>query len=104
MKGIRKSKVRGTQARPRLSVFRSLQNIYAQIIDDTTGKTLLAGSSLVLKGYSGNSKAAREVGKTLAEKAKALNISKVVFDRGKSAYHGRVKSLADGAREGGLIF
>ncbi len=104
MKGIRKTKIRGTQSMPRLSVFRSLQNIYAQIIDDSAGKTLLAVSSLGLKGYGGNSKVAKEVGKTLAEKAKALKISKVVFDRGKKAFHGRVKALAEGAREGGLIF
>jgi large subunit ribosomal protein L18 len=104
MKGIRKSKIRGTQTLPRLSVFRSMQNIYAQIIDDTSGKTLVAASSLGLKGYSGNSKAAKEVGKALAEKAKILKIAKVVFDRGGRAYHGRVSALAEGAREGGLIF
>lgn len=101
-----RSKVVGTQARPRLSVFRSLSNIYAQVIDDTTGKTL-ASASTVEKGFEGNGgnkEAAKKVGQTVAERAVKAGITEVVFDRGGNIYHGRVKELAEGAREGGLNF
>ena len=102
-----RKKVKGTPDCPRLCVFRSLQNIYAQIIDDTKGVTLAEASSLdkSMKGkYCGNKEAAREVGKMVAEKAKAAGVTKVVFDRGGYIYHGRVQELAEGAREGGLEF
>jgi large subunit ribosomal protein L18 len=95
--------------RPRLSVFRSSKHIYAQVIDDASGRTIAAASSLEkdLKGAlkTGADKAAAEaVGKLVAERAKAANISEVVFDRGQYIYHGRVKALADAARAGGLSF
>ena len=102
-----RKKISGTSECPRLNVFRSLKNIYAQIIDDTTGKTLVAASSLdeSLKGSNGgNKEAARAVGKLIAEKAAAAGIKDVVFDRGGYIYHGRVMELAEGAREGGLNF
>ena len=97
----------GTQERPRLSVYRSNKEIYAQIIDDTSGKTLAAASSRDkdLSGAKGTkSEKAAEVGKLLAKKALAAGVEAVAFDRGGYQYHGRVKSLADGAREGGLKF
>ena len=106
---IRK-KISGTPEKPRLAVYRSLDNIYAQIIDDTTGSTLVAFSSLAkeaksevksVKGKIGKSKL---IGSMLAKKALEKNIKSVVFDRGGFRYHGRVKALADGAREGGLVF
>jgi large subunit ribosomal protein L18 len=98
-----KRKIIGSKERPRLSVFRSLNNIHAQIIDDGESRTLLSESSLKLdKG--GNIAAAKEVGKLLAKKALEKGIKSVVFDRGKVRYHGRVKALADAVREGGLIF
>jgi large subunit ribosomal protein L18 len=105
---IRK-KISGTPERPRFNVYRSLTNIYAQIIDDTTGTTLVSASTLdpALKGKlknGGNKEAAREVGKLVAQKALQKDIRKVVFDRGGYIYHGRVKELADGAREAGLEF
>jgi len=105
---VRKA-VRGTAERPRLTVFRSSKHIYAQLIDDEAGRTLASASSLTKKSqgkpsYGGNKKAARAVGLRLAEAAKAAGISKVAFDRGHYRYHGRVKELADGAREGGLQF
>lgn len=100
---IRKS-VSGTPERPRLQVSRTLKHIYAQIIDDTTGKTLCAESSLGLKIAGGNVDAAKAVGKSIGEKAKANSIEKVCFDRGGRLYHGRVKALADAAREAGLQF
>ena len=99
----KKRKIIGTQERPRLSVFKSASNIHAQIIDDLAGKTLVAASSLKIK-KGGNAAAAKEVGKKIAELAKAKKVSKVVFDRGNSLFHGRVKALADAAREGGLLF
>jgi len=102
---IRK-KITGTGVRPRLSVYRSNKAIYAQIIDDATGHTLVAASSRE-KGFSssGNkSEIAKSVGKSIAEKANEKGISDVVFDRGGYLYHGRVKALAEGAREGGLKF
>jgi large subunit ribosomal protein L18 len=101
---IRK-KISGTSGCPRISVFRSNSEIYAQVIDDVAGKTLASASSLELKNAKGTkSELAGQVGKALAEKAKAAGIEKVVFDRGGYLYHGRVKALADGAREGGLKF
>ncbi len=101
-----RSKVSGTPERPRLNVFRSEKNIYAQIIDDVAGNTLVAASSLdkEISGNGGNKAAARAVGKLIAERAKAKGIGAVVFDRGGYLYHGRVAELAEGAREGGLEF
>jgi large subunit ribosomal protein L18 len=101
---IKRRKIVGSKERPRLSVFRGLKNIHAQIIDDFEGKTLVSASSLALKKYGGNIAAAKEVGHAIAEKAIAKKVKKVVFDRGRSQYHGRVKALADAAREGGLEF
>lgn len=104
-----RSRVRGRAQAPRLNVYRSIGHIYAQIIDDAGGRTLVAASSLdkelrkSLKG-GGNVAAAKVVGQVLAARAKAAGLSRVVFDRGGYAYHGRVKALADAAREGGLQF
>lgn len=101
-----RAKISGTPERPRLNVFRSETNIYAQIIDDVNGVTLASASSLD-KGFTcdGDKKdAARLVGKNVAERAKAKGIDTVVFDRGGYVYHGRVQALAEGAREGGLQF
>lgn len=100
---IRK-KISGTAQRPRLSVFRSNKDIYAQLIDDIAGHTLAASSSRQLEGSGNNAEAAKQVGKALAEKASAAGISQVVFDRSGYLYHGRVAALAEGAREGGLQF
>ncbi len=99
-----RGKISGTAARPRLDVFRSAKHIYAQIIDDEQGVTLVAASSMDkdFEGFGGNVEAATVVGKKIAEKALEKGISEVVFDRGGFVYHGRVKALADGAREGGL--
>jgi large subunit ribosomal protein L18 len=104
-KRVRKT-VAGTAERPRLAVFRSNSGIEAQVIDDLAGKTLAAASSLHLKrSFKGNKTAqAAEVGKTVAEAAKKAGVEAVVFDRGGYLYHGRVKALADAAREGGLRF
>jgi len=107
-KHIKKS-VRGTTARPRLSVFRSARHIYAQIIDDDMGKTLAAASTMSAEfkdfdGATSNIKAATKVGALVAEKAKTAGIGTVVFDRNGYLFHGRVKALADGAREAGLDF
>jgi large subunit ribosomal protein L18 len=102
-------RVEGTPERPRLCVYRSLGHIYAQVIDDRSGKTLVSASSIDaetkknLKG-GGNVAAAKVIGKTIAARAKAAGVSKVVFDRGGYKYHGRVKALADAAREAGLQF
>ncbi len=94
----------GTPERPRLCVYRSLKNIYAQIIDDVAGVTLVAASSLDLEGSGGNVEAAKKVGELVAKRALEKGITKVVFDRGGNIYHGRVKALAEGAREAGLDF
>ena len=96
----------GTAERPRLAVFRSNNHMYAQIIDDVTGNTLVSASSneKTFKEYGGNKDAAREVGKVLAERAVKKDIKTVVFDRGGYVYQGRVAELAEGAREGGLEF
>jgi len=104
-----RKKVFGTTDRPRLCVYRSLNHIYAQVIDDVQGRTLVAASTLApeLRAGEGSRKniaAARNVGKLIAEKAKAQGITKVVFDRGGNLYHGRVAALADAAREHGLDF
>lgn len=98
-------RVQGTGARPRLAVFRSVAHIYVQVIDDTHGCTLVSASSVEkdLKG-GGNVAAAKAIGKMVAERAKEKGITKVVFDRGGYLYHGRVKALADAAREAGLEF
>ena len=101
---IKKRKIVGSSERPRLSVFRSLKNIHAQIIDDNSGKTLVSASSLKNKKFAGNISAAIEVGKDIAKIASAQGIKKVVFDRGTFQFHGRIKALADAAREGGLEF
>lgn len=98
---IRK-KVAGDEMRPRLCVYKSSKNIYAQMVDDVTGKTLVSASTLQDKLSGKGKDVAAEVGKLIAERAKAKNITKAVFDRGGYIYHGRVKSLADGAREAGL--
>ncbi len=101
-----RAKISGTAARPRLSVFRSAKHIYAQLIDDTAGKTLCSASTMDkgFEGQGGNVEAAKKVGLALAEKAKNAGISEAVFDRSGYIYHGRVAALADGAREGGLSF
>ena len=99
-----RAKVSGTAQRPRLNVFRSEKNIYAQVIDDVNGVTLCSASSLKLEGNGGNKTAAREVGKAVAKAALAKGIEEVVFDRGGYLYHRRVAELAEGAREGGLKF
>ncbi|MEW5914280.1 MAG: 50S ribosomal protein L18 [Thermodesulfobacteriota bacterium] len=104
-----RQKVRGTAQRPRLCVYRSLNNIYAQIIDDGAGATLVEASSRsqeirALPGHKGNVAAAKEVGKVIAQRAKTKGIKQVVFDRNGFLYHGRVKALAEAAREEGLEF
>ena len=101
-----RAKISGTPEMPRLNVFRSEANIYAQVIDDVNGVTLASASSLdkAIEGYGGNIAAATAFGKLVAERAKAKGIETVVFDRGGYLYHGRVKALAEGAREGGLKF
>ncbi len=99
-----RSIVSGTSQRPRLSVFRANSHIYAQVIDDQSGKTLAAASSMEIKSKAKKSEIASEVGKLVAKKAKEKSVETVVFDRGGYAYHGRVKALAEGAREGGLKF
>ena len=103
-----RKKVEGTAQRPRLNVYRSLKNIYAQIIDDTAGVTIVSASTLDNEigdlGSGSNKEAAKEVGKLIAKKATEKGIKEVVFDRGGYVYHGRVQELAEGAREGGLDF
>lgn len=99
-------KISGTTERPRLCVYRSNTNIYAQVIDDVAGKTLVSASTLdkEVKTKKANKEAAKEVGSLIAKRAKAAKISNVVFDRGGYIYHGVVKELAEAAREGGLEF
>ncbi len=105
-----RSRLSGSAERPRLSVFRSDKHIYAQVIDDLSGKTLVAvaSTSADVRGADlkngGNIAAAKAIGKAIAERAKAAGITKVAFDRGGRQYHGRIKALADAAREGGLQF
>jgi len=100
-----RGKVAGTAARPRLAVFRSNRGIFAQLVDDESGKTLAGASWVTVKDLDGNkTDQARAVGKAVAEAAKSAGVETVVFDRGGYLYHGRVKALAEGAREGGLKF
>lgn len=103
-KRIRK-KIRGVKNRPRLFVFRSAKHIYCQLIDDERGKTILSASDFELKEKKGKKvEIAKEVGRLIAKKARELRIENIVFDRGGYKYHGRIKALAEGAREGGLKF
>jgi large subunit ribosomal protein L18 len=105
-----RSKISGIKEKPRLTIYRSLNNIFAQLIDDSEGKTLVSASSLSkelteeLKSTKGKTTKSKMVGKLVAKKALEKNISQVVFDRNGYRYHGRVKAIADGAREGGLKF
>ncbi len=105
-----RNRIQGSPERPRLAVFKSLRYVYAQVIDDLNGRTLAQASSAEaalkkeLKGSTGNAEAARRVGESIAERAKAQGIEKVVFDRGGAIYHGKVKAVADGARAKGLVF
>ena len=101
-----RGKISGTAERPRLSVFRSENNIYAQIIDDVAGKTICAASTVEkgFEGLGGNKDAAKKIGQLIAQRAVEKGVENVVFDRGGYIYHGRVQSLAEGAREGGLKF
>ena len=102
-----RQKVNGTAERPRLAIFRSLKHIYAQVIDDRQGRTLVAASSAEKTagvGNGGNLDGAKQVGRLIAERAKQKGVGKVVFDRGGYLYHGRIKALADAAREAGLEF
>ena len=101
-----RGKLAGSAARPRLCVFRSLQHIYAQLVDDDKGVTLAAASSVEKEfdGYGGNVEAAKKVGALIAARAQEIGVAEVVFDRGGNIYHGRVQALADAAREGGLKF
>ena len=102
-KGIR-NRIQGSADRPRLSVFKSNKAIYAQLIDDSNGHTLSSSSSADLKGAKLNVETSKKVGQAIAEKASAAGIKEVVFDRNGYLYHGKIKALADGAREGGLKF
>lgn len=99
-----RSRITGIAERPRLAVYKANKHIYAQLIDDTLGKTLVEASSLKVKANIKKNDIAKEVGKSLAAKALVKNIKAVKFDRGGFAYHGRIKALAEGAREGGLEF
>jgi large subunit ribosomal protein L18 len=101
-----RGRVAGTSERPRLAVFRSLKHIYAQLIDDKAGRTIVSASSAEKSASAngGNLAGAKEIGKLVAERAKATGVKQVVFDRGGYLYHGRVKALADAAREAGLEF
>ena len=101
-----RKKISGTAARPRLNVFRSTKHIYAQLIDDVAGVTLASASSMEkgFEGFGGNKEAAKKVGMAIARKAQEKGISEIVFDRSGYIYHGRVKELAEGARDGGLKF
>ena len=100
----RRIRVKGTAKKPRLSVFRSLRAIYASLVDDETGKVLCTVDSRKIKRREYDKKSAEEVGKMLAEEAKKMKISEVVFDRGGYKYHGKIKALAEGARQAGLKF
>ena len=105
-----RNRIQGSPERPRLAVFKSLRYIYAQLIDDLNGRTLAQASSAEaelmkgLKGSAGNVEAARRVGESIAERAKAEGVESVVFDRGGAIYHGKVKAVAEGARAKGLVF
>ena len=97
-----RAKISGTDTRPRLSVYRSLGHIYAQLIDDASGKTIAAATDKEIKAKASKTDKSQAVGKLLAEKAKAKGVTSAVFDRGQFKFHGRVKALAEGAKEGGL--
>ena len=104
-----RNKVKRVSTRPRLSIFRSRANIYAQVIDDESGKTLASASTMEKSfksagKYGGNKDAAKEIGKLIAERAVAAGVKEVAFDRGNYKFHGRVAAVAEGAREGGLTF
>ena len=100
-----RERIQGTTERPRLNVYRSLNHIYAQVIDDSQGRTLVSASTVADKVKTGgNVAAAKEIGKLVAERAKEKGIKRVVYDRGGYLYHGRIKALADAAREAGLEF
>ena len=99
-----RAKINGTAERPRLAVFRSTKHIYAQIIDDTVGRPLVASSTLEFEAEGTKTEAAKQVGEMIAKKALDKGITKVVFDRGGNLYHGRIQALAEGAREAGLDF
>lgn len=99
-----RAKISGTPERPRLAVFKSLKGIYAQVIDDTVGKTLASAKLVDIKKAKNTIEGAKEVGKLVAEKCIALKIENVTYDRAGYRYHGKVKALAEGAREGGLKF
>ena len=105
-----RNRIQGTPERPRLAVHKSLRYIYAQVIDDASGRTLAQASSAEpelkkgLEGSTGNVEAARKVGESIAERAKSEGVEQVVFDRGGAIYHGKVKALAEGARDKGLVF
>jgi len=99
-----RAKISGSATRPRLAVFKSLKGIYAQVIDDTAGKTLASAKLAEIKTAKNTIEGAKEVGKLIAKKCIALKIESITFDRAGYQYHGKVKSLADGAREGGLQF
>ncbi|CAM3396686.1 50S ribosomal protein L18 [Aquirufa ecclesiirivi] len=99
-----RAKIKGTAERPRLTVFRSNTAMYAQLVDDLSGKTMMSATSYKKGKVNNNVEAAKLVGTAIADKAKAAGITKVVFDRNGYLYHGRIKSLAEGAREGGLQF
>ena len=99
-----RAKIKGTAERPRLAVFRSTKHIYAQVIDDTVGRTLVAASTLELETERNKTEASKQVGDMIAKKALEKGITKVVFDRGGNLYHGRIQALAEGAREAGLDF
>lgn len=99
-----RAKISGTAQKPRLAVFKSLKSIYVQVIDDTLGKTLVSSKLSEIKKAANTIEGAKEVGKLAAEKCSALKITTVVFDRSGYQYHGKIKAIADGAREGGLIF
>ncbi len=106
---VRNSLAKSNKGRPRLSIYRSSKNIYAQVIDDVEGRTLASASTMEKEmrekiAYGGNKEAAAEIGKMIAERAVKAGVDKVVFDRGAYLYHGRVKALADAAREAGLTF
>lgn len=102
-----RAKIQGTKKIPRLCVFRSNKHIYAQLIDDTSGKTIVSASDIKLKGkkkLKGKTQVAHEIGKLIAKNALEKNIEKIIFDRAGYKYHGRIKAIADGARESGLKF
>lgn len=99
-----RSKIKGTAKQPRLCVFRSLKGVYAQLVNDEKGQTLVAANFKEIKNGKNGVEIAKEVGKMIAKKAKAKKIEEVIFDRGGYKYHGKVKALAEGAREGGLRF